>query len=302
MWASRGRYPYNEGAHLLIMANLYSYADDSGTHRESPYCLVLGYVASPRKWNTFRRDWEAALGNVPEFRSKEFFDRHRWQSSKSPYHGWGEARARKFLDGLVATIEDYGLTPLGGAVKVADFKAFSSEMRRLLTGAKLWTITHEYKGEIEVITKLARHEGSPERPYFVPFMGFLVEAMRISAKAHDAKVHLYFDRQKDVEARALEAFNSFRNGCPSPTAANLKSIAYADSKDELPLQAADLYAYVWNRQLTETMNEELACVFKRLTRKKQTIFVADRRYCLKLLAVIEQDRRGAIRKAVEFSS
>ena len=39
---------------------------------------------------------------------QDFFNRGRWASEKSPYHGWSDKEARTFLDELLFTIRPDG--------------------------------------------------------------------------------------------------------------------------------------------------------------------------------------------------
>lgn len=292
------------------MTLLHAYGDDSGTHQDAKFCLVLGYIGSPRQWKLFRRDWQATLtmlpkreGKKPEFHAKEFFQRASWQSHESPYYRWTETKADAFLDRLLDTIHRYHVEPIGGAANTNDFFAYSEFDRRYLTGAPLLTLTHWYGGEFEITDKLVEHESSPNHPYFVVFPGFLLEAVRKSGKVGDCQVHIWLDRQQGIEARAGEAFNSFKGHCKLPETANLDSLSYRDSDKEVGLQAADLYAYVWYRKLTgSSMTKQLSRAFQMLTKKKPNIMVADKHYFDGLLTYAIQDRAAGIRKGLSARS
>jgi hypothetical protein len=301
---SRGEYPYHEGKHLIAVAH-YAYGDDSGSHRGAEFTLILGYIASPRQWKLFRRDWGAALKMLPvpkgdkkrEFHAKEFFQRATWKSPNSPYHRWSNEKAATFLGHLLDTIHRYDLVPIGGGVNNKDFFAYSEPLRRYLTGATLLTMTRWYEDTFEITDKLLEHDSAPNRPYFVAFPGFLVQAMQACAAGGEPEVHLYLDRKRESETRALEAFNSFKDRSGEPNAAKLATLTFADSDKEEALQAADLYAHVWYRKLTESMNRELLRAFRTLTRKKGSIFVADKTYFDKLIARAVHERDGTLRKA-----
>lgn len=61
------------------------------------------------------------------------------------------------------------------------------------------------------------------------------------------------------------------------------------------LQAADMYAYVWNRQLTGALNSEyLTRAFAVLTKKKKNIVVAGRRYFNGLISAGNRHRQAGI--------
>ena len=288
---------------------LHAYGDDSGTHRDADFCLILGYIGSPRQWKLFRRDWQAALtmlpkreGKTPEFHAKEFFQRDRWQSHKSPYYRWTEAKADAFLNRLLDTIHRYCLEPIGGAANTRDFFSYSEAQRRYLTGAALITATHWHGNQFEIIDKLVEHESSPSRPYFVVFPGFLLEAIQKSGSVGDCQVHVWLDEQPAVEARAAEAFASFKKHCSAPEITKLGDLTFRESKKEFELQAADLYAYVWYRKLTGTMTDQLSKAFQVLTKKKPGIVVTGRRYFDGVLDYATRDRAAAIRRGLAARS
>ena len=298
---SSGDYPFHVGKHLLAMV-WFAYADDSGTHRDSVCSVVAGYIGSPRQWKGMRRDWRQALGDIQEFHATDFFQPERWRSTKSPYHGWSDHRADSFLGSLLSVINQYGIIPIGGAVLTEAFFSYTAEDRVWLTGANLITMARMHEGEPEVIDKLAKHEGSPERPYFIIFPGFLVEALRITSKKEKPRIHFYFDRQKDAEAHAKEAFDRFKERTSMPEKENLATITYAESVDEEGLQAADLYAYVWYRKLMNTMNPRLERARRELSKKKSEIFIADKQYFDRMLAARDQHRAEGIRRGMAEGS
>jgi hypothetical protein len=306
---SRGDYPYDEGKHLVAMTVLHACGDDSGTHQDAKFCLVLGYIGSPRQWKLFQREWQAALtmlpqreGKKPEFHGKEFFQRASWRSHDSPYHRWNEAKAETFLNRLLDAIHRHRLEPIGGGTNTEDFFAYSEDERRYLTGAALITTTHWYRNQFEIVDKLLAHQGSPSRPYFVVFPGFLLEAIQKSGNVGDCQVHITLDRQPALEARAGEVFDSFKGACKAPQVANLGHLTYSDSQSEVGLQAADLYAYAWYRKLTESMTGDLLKAFQVLTKKKPGIVLAGKRYFDGLLDRAIQERAAGINKGLAARS
>jgi hypothetical protein len=314
---SRGPYPYDQRKHLIPMA-LYVYGDDSGTQRSSSFSLVLGYIGSPKQWKSFRKEWEAALrtlkfpdGAKREFRSKDLFDRRRWQSSKNPYHGWSEKKAQRFLKSLLDIVDRHHILPIGAAVNVKNFFNYSIADRRSLTGAETLTRTNWARGKFTIKDKVAEHHGSPDHPYFMNFGIFLREAMGASKAAGNVPTHVYLDRQNDLEARAKSAFDEYKDGVRVgyPEVDNLKSLSYAESDEELGLQAADLYAYTWLRKLTSSIggDELLIEAFAVLTKKKPSIRILGTKHFdavlgalrLKRAAIIQEGRRRAAARGVK---
>lgn len=76
---SKGRFPYNEGKHLILVVRSFVRTDESGIHSGSKVCVVAGYMASPSKWKKFDVAWRAVLTEyrVPFFHGKVFYARKR---------------------------------------------------------------------------------------------------------------------------------------------------------------------------------------------------------------------------------
>ncbi len=69
------------------------------------------------------------------------------------------------------------------------------------------------------------------------------------------------------------------------------------------IQAADLYAYLWNRNLIGKINTpHLERAFQRLTKKKPTMFVADKTFFDAMLARRNQHRAEGIRRGLSEQS
>jgi hypothetical protein len=281
---------------------LLAYGDESGTQQGAPFCLVLGYIASPRQWKLFRREWTGALSVLPEppndkqreFHAWEFFQRQAWESSRNPYHGWSDKKAADFLSDLLDAIHRYDLQPIGAAVNAADFFAYSEDQRRYLTGAALRLRTTWREDQFEVNERLLKHQSAPYRPYFVAFVGFLVDAIYACSAAKEPEVQLSLDRKTESETRALEVFNSLKSTVPE--AASLVSLTFEDSEKEQGLQAADLLAYAWYRELTSNVNSTLLRVLRSLTRKKAGIKAMNKKLFDSILEDAERDRNEAIWK------
>jgi hypothetical protein len=76
---SKGTYAYHEGRHVIVAAEFFTYADESGWHQGAKYCLVAGFIGSPRQWKIFEKEWVSILHRfeVSDFHSKEFFWRNK---------------------------------------------------------------------------------------------------------------------------------------------------------------------------------------------------------------------------------
>ena len=294
---SRGDYLLDEERHLTIVAEWWAYGDETGTHDGSKYCAVLGYIASPRQWKSFRRDWREALGKkIPEFHAKDFFQRASWQSSDSPYHGWSGRKAEAFLDKLLRTINRYDIRPIGFAYEVEPFMALSLEKRKRLTGAVRHNRIRRHGDQVEVGSRLIS-SGAPTQLYFLGFSYLITEA--IKAAPPGAKVSFVFDRRKQSEARAADMFEEIIRFSDSPALqGRLGLLSYGDSADYEPLQAADHYNYMINRALQGTVDDLMLRAVEKLTKKKDSIGIANADLYQKLIEHQDLNQAEFFRKAI----
>lgn len=215
---------------------LLTYVDESGTEADPAYCVIAGYIASPEIWRSFDDTWRAILGPIPEFHSTQFFSRKNAKGSQTnPYVDWDDGKAFEFLRKLVDAIRDHGMLPVRGAVDVADFKSFGFTQRQVLTQARV-TPAGRVAGS-----------GSPNKPYHLAFIYTLDQATAIAGP--DDLVHFIFD-ETDEAPLALQNFTRYRENRDHPKWKKLGRLAFASSAKEPGLQAADLHAHLWNRQLS----------------------------------------------------
>jgi hypothetical protein len=264
---SRGDYPYNEGKHVLAMMELYTYCDESGIEDSATYCLIVGFVATPRQWKALKADWAKALKTfgVPVFHAKDFFPPARRRHVEC-YGNWSDKKAEAFLNSLLDTITKRQITTVAVALEVEGFWAQTEETRRLVTGDLTLS---EQRDDGLIHTRLIR-SGAPKRPYAATFKLF-IDSM-LSFMPQDALLHFYFDRQEIFEFHAVEQFNYMakyyaRDGTGGE---RLGTIAYAGKEKEIALQAADLNAYLWNSSLTmgDNMPELRASALERIKKRR----------------------------------
>ena len=60
-----------------MAVELFAYGDESGLHKNPRYCLMCGFIASPRQWKIFNKSWKNVLDQfgISDFHSTEFFPR-----------------------------------------------------------------------------------------------------------------------------------------------------------------------------------------------------------------------------------
>jgi hypothetical protein len=263
-----GPYPYETGEYLII--DLLVYSDDSKIP-DSPYLVLAGYIAGPNQWELFKTAWTGVLTDfdVPAFHAKDFFPRKlRGDATENPYRGWDDDKAVGFLDALLSAIDELLIYPIGCAVNLPAFNALPHDERRYFTGAQIDVNTRTDKPPIAKF----KFSGAPKRPYRMLFDGVIFEAIDWSKECvlpeELSSIHFYFDRQGTLEAGAIAHFHelaksNFRN---NPGTDRLGGITFGKMAVHKPLQAADLFAYIWNARLTYgELRGERALAWDRLT-------------------------------------
>jgi len=273
---SNGQHPYDSGRHVIVVVREWTaYGDETGTQAGAEFCGLLGYVASPRQWAKFRPEWRSIVGAGKELHSQKFFQREAWTSSKSPYRGWTGPKARAYLDKLLHVIHSFDVRPIGHAYHIEDFKGLTNAERMILTGATRQTRTRvrvfDVGTKVDISDKFLS-SGSPERIYFLGFQYFVTEALR--RVPDDVIVNFVFDERPDVMARATDTFKEMKRTSRPEITNRVGLLSFGDSVKYEPLQAADLYAYVWYRVLHGSVTEPLKHAYERLIRKRPTIGVA----------------------------
>ena len=221
--------------------DLHVYADESGIEGDSLYCIVAGFVGSPRWWDKFNADWRtiinAAPNDVEEFHAKDFFERNhaaKKNSERTPFRSWPGASA--FLTTLVDVIVRYRgkIKPVACALNVADFFSFTWGERQYFTGG-MW---NRERGRFTT-------SGAPSRVYPLPLHGCIGDALT-HAHPDDCKVHFLFDEQRVLKAGVIQTIAEVRKAglFDQPIHEKVGTIRFDDSKNWPGIQAGDMLAYL----------------------------------------------------------
>jgi hypothetical protein len=214
------------------------YADETGIHDPlgqepgSEVAGVAGYAAWREDWEKFCVEWQAVLDKyaVPRFHFKEYAAVKTWgpKNSEWPYAGWSPEKRAMFLNELARIARENTYFSVGGFVNVQEY-------RRIIPDWFWQGQSHPYslclKGFFEgVLRQLVKMKWSPERSKRVAF----VFDRDQNPQWHDTVLEWYqVTRRKDIYGR-------------------MGTISFADGKELLPLQAADMLAYR-ARQITSKL-------------------------------------------------
>ena len=214
---------------------LRTYADESGTHNNPSYCVVAGWLGTPRQWRKFDDEWKGILREfeVFDFHSKEFFHRDHKTSSDNPYRDWKPSKAERFINKLAKAIAVRRLYPTGAAINVPAFMSYSVGERRFLTHGGV-----KRSGRIT-----GPNTGTPRKPYHFALFCCVVEA--IIAAEPPTKMHFVLDRNDQEAEYAHRVYEAVKTRQTMPDWERLGELIYASRQDEPGLQAADLYTHLW---------------------------------------------------------
>jgi hypothetical protein len=248
--------------------------DDSGTHADSPICVLAGYFGGEKHWVEFERQWWRVLKNagVSEFHAKRFWARTPNGQRVDEYKDWSEEQANSFIQNLLDIIGGgLRLYPVGCAVVMADWHQLPEPERRYLTGGRY------RKGRF-------RSTGAPNKPYFLPFIRNIGKVA--SYCADDLKVHFAFDRNEPYSGYALDYYKTL-NRLELRYWQRCGRLDFPTSKEAAPLQAADLLAYKINQYAQERLAKGLEykhnpdhilfAAMKKLRNPKQDFKLFDKR-------------------------
>ncbi len=211
--------------------SLIAYADESGTHdptglqQGSEVAIVTGWVADKSVWdNDFETQWCGVLGqyqvHVP-FRMSDFMDRINGPKNPTwPYHEWSDDKRNAFIMELIPIARDNAWFGVGGAVNVRDYDEYLPD----------WV------------------KDDAQHPYTFCFQLFFNLLLPILEEDPEPplkpgeQVAFFFDRQKQFEKRGKLAFDRVKS--LRDTEDRMGAIAFVDKRHYIPLQAADLLAYL----------------------------------------------------------
>lgn len=254
-----------------------SYLDESGIHDGARICVVAGYYGNHAAWRKVEREWRVVLRRhgleSHGFHAKEFWGRKNGKRV-GVYTEWSDEQADQFLDSLVQIIMRNRIFPVGNAIIVAEWKEFSLEQRRFLTGAEM-----RENGKL-------RGSGSPNKPYYVPFLFCVYNSVRHSGV--NEKVHFFAGLDKTFSRHAVALYQGILKDKRIPVRDLLGNIDFPLSKETPPLQAADMLAYeLYRHNLVRFhRNTTKSPTLKRITknvRSGQSFLVFGRQRLLDLL-------------------
>jgi hypothetical protein len=205
-----------------------AYIDESGI--EESYCAVAGFLGLTDNWGPFEDAWKDVLKEA----DAQYFHANKFFHGIKPYEGWSLSKREAFLGALIELITDNKreLQLVAAAVDIAAFRARSEDERIYLTGGR-WT---DGKWAFR---------GAPARPYYVPLCSVLNSCYR-----HRVRVNLFHDQQNVYAEHVRRLHSEMQQHLPILRRRHIGAITFGSKLDYVPLQAADLAAYLTFHRLS----------------------------------------------------
>ena len=145
------------------------FMDESGTHDGSPVVTVGSYVATPKQWRLWTKDWNAAKAPIKVFHASDC------EKLVEEFDGWDEGPRNEFVAKLLPVLPRHKLTGLVVGINLNDYNAAMKgrdDLRQLLgtpyTACFHWTVS-----EI-----LLAHPGNRRIAFFHETNNFKGEALK----------------------------------------------------------------------------------------------------------------------------
>lgn len=199
------------------IAVLKLYMDESGIHDGSPVVTVAGYFAIPKKWREFTKDWNKAKRPIRVFHAADC------ASCNGEFKGWEPPARDQFVAGLLPIIPKHALPGI-------------------CVGIHLGALEQGFAKRPE----LREMFGTPYTACFQWSLQFLLSVMeRVDVNDRLAIIH----EMNDYKHEVLSAFDWVSKN--RKTHNGKLSISFGSKKDYVPLQAADVLAYEFNKRLRD---------------------------------------------------
>jgi|GEM_PF-1667440 hypothetical protein len=222
-----GVHPRDGHRKIFVMIDVY--LDESGIHAGAPVCSIAGYVGGKGQFRKLETAWLRVLYDfgVPleKFHTKDLIPRPHGY-----FEGWDTAKRDALLGKLTDAVAAHKkIHPVSSTVILNDFNALTLPQKKLFTGARL-------DDRNEFITT-----GCPNKPYFLPFMDVVRNAVSYCPHDPTARVHFACGVDRPFAEYAATLYNDIiENWQSADWKDKLGDISFPLAKKTPQLQAADL--------------------------------------------------------------
>jgi hypothetical protein len=198
------------------MMQLHAYLDETGHSKDERQRFngMAGLIATVDYWEQYDRKWREALKDykIPFFHMKDF------ASCRGVFEGWSEPKRRKLYGKLMRIIATAYALPFGSIIPMEIFRRFSKEQQ-------------SYFGD----------------PYYFNFITCVVAAADLmSPMPAEEELDVVFSEQVEFRSIARKLYELAQEG--HPFGRKLKQPGFADMREIVPLQGADIVAYEFYKE------------------------------------------------------
>jgi hypothetical protein len=201
------------------MTVLKTFMDETGIHDDATIVAVGGYIAGPKHWRAWTKDWSLAKRPIKVFHSTDC------ANFRGEFEGWDKERRDKYVAQLLPVMPAHELAGIVIGIRLDDLAIGMKDHPELLEMFGT-PYTACFQWAISIIIELATKHGKGERMAFV----------------HEVN---------DFKGEALKAFEYVERYL-NPRGIPMR-IAFRSKADHLPLQAADVLAYEGGKFLKNPM-------------------------------------------------
>lgn len=209
--------------------DLQGYFDDSGSHKENEIYVLAGFISTIEKWEKFNKAWRSKLDEGFGLR---YFKMSEAMSLTGQFaSGWTSGLRDQLVLELSEIIKEHVLVRVDSVVFRKDYE--------------------------EVVHKT---HPSITDPYFVVFYQLVFAAHTYQLENKYSKCELIFDEQGNFDKRIYKTWREGQELAPTEERKALmeSSPLFRDDKKNLPLQAADLYAWMVGKTQNPPPNTHVA--------------------------------------------
>ena len=204
---------------------VFGYFDESNTHNGSKIISLCGFLADPRIWEDFDREWKRVLDKRDWPNRPPEFHMYPCVHGLKPFLGWSLAERLAIYGDMVTLLCDTNLIALGSVIDVTAFENLSEEYKSVLRqGGLTLPIDFVFQHTLQVAVGETMHYGSIHTPPIIDELGLLFDEVDPWLASR------YYRLYDHIKGR--HQYGSILTG-----------IGFGSSEKFTPLQAADMLAY-----------------------------------------------------------
>lgn len=208
VWEFSGAFR-NEEPGWCVVTMLKTFMDETGIHDDSDMVAVAGYIARPKAWRAWTKDWNRAKRPIDIFHATDCATFH------GEFDGWDKERRDPYVAQLLPIIPAHELAGIVIGIQLADLEIAFKELPELVEMFGT-PYTACFQWAISIIMDITTEHGKGERMAFVH-------------EVNDYKGECF---------KAFEYVKTYLNPHNIPM-----TMGFGSKADYPPLQAADVLAY-----------------------------------------------------------